>query len=37
LVRSLREADKRVDVGRTFSADLRAEYKVLGQTDETQT
>ncbi len=37
LVRALREADKRVDVGRTFSADMRAELKTLGQTEETWT
>jgi NifB/MoaA-like Fe-S oxidoreductase len=37
LVRALREADKRVDVGRTYSADLRAELKTLGMTEETAT
>ena len=34
LVRLLREAQARVDVGRTFSADLRAELSVLGQTGQ---
>jgi hypothetical protein len=37
LSRLLREADKRVDVGRTYSADLRAELKTLGLTEETAT
>lgn len=37
LQRALREADKRVDVGRTYSADLRAELKTLGQTEESWT
>jgi hypothetical protein len=32
LVRLLREAQARVDAGRTYSADLRAELSVLGQT-----
>lgn len=37
LRREFRIADKRVDVGRTFSADLRAELKTLGMTEETAT
>jgi hypothetical protein len=37
LTRLLRESDKRVDAGRTYSADYRAELKTLGLTDETST
>lgn len=37
LRRSFRIADKRVDAGRTYSADLRAELKTLGMTPETST
>lgn len=35
LRREYRIADKRVDVGRTYSADLRAELRTLGLTEET--
>lgn len=31
LVRQVRERDKRVEVGRTFSADMRAELSVMGR------
>ena len=37
LIRALREADKRVEVGRTFAADARVEAKTLGLTPETWT
>jgi hypothetical protein len=37
LLRLMREAEKRVDAGRTFSADLRAEASVVGRTPQTWT
>ncbi len=37
LLRELRLADKRVEVGRTYSADIRAEAKTIGLTPGTWT